>query len=166
MIIDANKDPDLKGMLIDEVTNRPIRHACWANLATGEYVALVTNPDGRTIALPKRKYRGRTRLKWIPTQKRFKYPITPSGPIPQEARPERIIMLPGEECDEPKCHKLAEWRVSWEQEVEPEKDSDGVLNERAVTTHSYKYCSWHYRPPVFTSLRGVACEVAVACRPG
>lgn len=179
MILDSQSG--LRGVLANAETGQPIRWARWANLETGEYQAFRCDPQiakERGIPLASLLYRGRCRLKFTPAAPLAAKPplrIAPSTPL-DEIRPEvlrgrkvtPILYVPGlppPECDEPLCHRAAQYQVADEQLVEPEKGPDGKLYERAVTVGVRKYCSWHFRNPTQLSIRGVQSEVEVSVRP-
>lgn len=168
MILDARAG--LRGLLIDLDAGKPIRHARWADLDTGEYECLRAGPDGRPARGPDGRplvYRGRARLQFIPT--------APAGPRPRPAGaadgpdprdlPPPVIALPGWECEERGCHRPGVYETADEQVVEPHVGPDGRACERARVVRRHRWCEWHYRPPVSTSARGVESEVEVTVRP-
>ncbi len=169
MVIDSKSG--LRGMLVDADTGKPIRWAKWADLDSGEYTAFRINPKEarqRGIPLESILYSGKTRLRWVPAAPRFR-PSKPSDAESlDEARQRLGIAIPpvdGVECEEPGCHRLAEWSVAREQLIEPERMPDGTLAERAVMIGRHQYCSRHYRNPVQVSLTGVESEVEATARP-
>ncbi len=168
MIIDHRSG--LEGVLIDADLGERIPFSRWANLETGDYEALAATPDGRAILQPPRIVKGRRRrLKFIPAAGRF-----PSGPgkllVPEDEPPrkggDRVVMLPGRLCEVRGCGKLAEWQTADAEELEPATLPDGTRAERSRIAAVHLFCSWHYRWPVWTSLRGVQSEmVQVTARP-
>jgi hypothetical protein len=176
MILDAKSG--VRGVLVNADTGQPIRWARWANLATGEYEAFRLDPaQARMVGVPPRLliYRGMANLRFI--ESHVQLPSRPS-PAPADVPPEeltnrpllkrtteRCLEVPGRECDEPRCHALARWRVGHEQELPPVEGENGRLFERAATVAENYYCDKHYRNPTFTTLRGVQREVEVAARP-
>ncbi len=166
----------LRGVLVDTDAGSRIRWAVWANMDTGEYEAFKSDPEHAVklgLPLDVLRYRGRAgHLRFIPSAPRAKgalaraqTPAEVAEMVRWARRGQPILMLPGRECDEPKCHALASWMTAHEQEVEPETDGEGVRWERAVTVRRSKWCHHHYRFPVFSSLRGVESEVEVTARP-
>ena len=113
------------------------------------------------------RYIGMARLFFIPRAPDFR--VKPTSPRElaeslDDARQRLVepkLRVIGEECEERGCHRLSCFRVSWEQEIEPQRDADGRLHERAVTREAHCYCAYHARLPRFTSRRGVETEVAV-----
>ena len=99
-------------------------------------------------------------------------PSTPLGEIRREilrGQTVRTIQLDPNgdppECDEPKCHRKAEYVVvEREQHVEPAVFQSSSF-ERAVMLGAKAYCAWHYRAPVQISVRGVESEISVKVRP-
>jgi hypothetical protein len=172
MILDARGG--LRGLLIDLNGGRVIRKAFWADTDTGEYEAFLEGPGGLVLRDPEGRpltYRGRARLKFVPA-----VPLPapkPSDPRDlagalEEARRQYakpIPAVPGRQCMEPRCLRMATWEVGDAREVEPEVTADGRACTRAVTTRVTRWCSWHYRAPTWTSLRGVESEIEVATRP-
>lgn len=164
-----------RGMLFDAATGRPIRWCRWAEIPDdpeeeGEFEAFSREPtEAQRLGIPLESivYRGRARLRFVPAAPRFGHTPTSqrdlSGSLDDARRRlvEPKLLIPGEECDEPGCHRLSEWRVSDEQEIEPQTDSEGVRHERAVTCRVRCYCSAHYKPPRFVNLRGVESEVPI-----
>ncbi len=165
------------GMLVDASTGQPVRWAQWANMETGEYRAFKVHPAqvralralGRPLA--EMIFTGRAgHLRFIPFAPRAgkpkKHTREELAALAREARRgEPTIMTEGQECDEPKCHKLACWRVSDEQQIESAIGKDGKEKEQAITIKVRRYCSRHYRFPTFCSLRGVESETIVKARP-
>ena len=162
-----------RGMLMNLDSGKPIRWVRWADVPEtteqeGDYEAFHMNPEQakqQGIPLSEIIYRGRCRMRFIPAAPAFRSTPTSqrdlSGSL-EEARKRLVepkLLVPGEECDEPKCHRLSEYRVSDEVEIEPERDSEGRLFERAVTTRVRCYCGAHYRLPRFVNTRGVEREV-------
>lgn len=171
----------LRGTFRRADTKQPVRFVRWYDDQTHEFEAFRIDPQeakARGINPAALLYRGRAVLEFIPAQPLEKKPtgrIAPSTPL-DEIRPEvlrgrtvtPILIIPGQkrpECDEPKCHREADWSVADEQLVEPERGPDGKLYERAVTVGIRRYCAWHYRNPTQFSVRGVESEVEVAARP-
>lgn len=181
MIIDA-KNPNLatRGMLFNADTGERIPFAFWADTDTGEWKAWRRGPDGRPLVRREGNgfsadsvVSGRCRLRWVPAvnlpaPRRGGRPPenVPLAELARDARKGRpILAIPGRECEEPGCHRLAVWDTGDEQEVEPEVGPDGSKWERGVLVRKHRWCDWHYRPPVSTSLRGVENEVQVEARP-
>lgn len=168
----------LRGLVIDLDTGRPVSLlVIWADIPEdprqqGEYEAWRRDPDlarrnGATVPeLLALKYRGRARMQFVPAAPVFRPRASEARDLTgslAEARSrvdQRLLVL-AEECAEPRCHKLAEYRVCWEQLIEPHTDADGRKHERAVVTRVLSWCSAHYRQPVRTNLRGVQSEVPV-----
>jgi hypothetical protein len=166
MIFDAQSG--IRGVLVNVDSGLRIPFAFWADLQTGEWKALAATPDGRRKLSPRRVLRGCNRLQFIPAPPRppAAASAAPLAELAKEVLKGRaIVAVPGQECEERLCHRLATWEVSHEQEVEPARAEGGRLFERAVATSVHRYCARHYRPPVFTSVRGVQSEVAVSARP-
>ena len=172
MILDCKSG--VCGVLVNASTGERIPHAFWADLSTGDYKAWKTASDGKTILRgPDRKpieVKGNAPLRFVPGKPTPKPRPggTPLAEIRQElfatGKAVPIVVLPGQECERPGCHRLASWRVGDEQVVEPEI-SDGKAYDRGVVTAGHLYCDRHYRPPVQTSVRGVESEVQVVARP-
>jgi hypothetical protein len=162
-------------MLINAETGKLIRWVIWAELPDdptrqGEFEAFREEPNSaltRGILPALLKYRGKARLRFVRAAPVF-------GPKPSDPRDlagsleegrrrfvERKLLIPGEECNVRGCHRLSQWRVSDEQEIEPEVDAEGRRCERAVVTRVRSYCSWHYALPRFKSVRGVESEVEI-----
>jgi hypothetical protein len=178
MRIDARSG--VRGLLVDAETGRLIRWARWAEVPDdprqpGEYEAW-RYPEAECRARfaagePREALllRRRCRLRFVPAAPLAVRPTDPrdlAGSLDEARRrwaPKLLVC--GEECEEPGCHRLSAWWVSDERLIEPERDADGVLHERAVTTRARAYCDRHYRGPVQTSLRGVESEVEVGARP-
>lgn len=176
MRLDAHSG--VRGLLINADTGKPIRWVCWADLPDdpqqqGEYEAFREEPTAalaRGIPLSSLRYQGRARLRFVRAAPVFR--SRPSerrdlmGSLAEaRARVDRRLLVLSEECCEPRCHQRAQWAVSWEQLIEPERDSEGKLHERAVCVRQLAFCSSHYRPPVVRNLRGVESEVEVEVRP-
>jgi hypothetical protein len=162
----------LRGVLVEADTGRRIPFARKADLDTGEWEAWAATPDGKSVALPRRLLRGRCRLRFVASDAVV---IPPKASDPrdlagslEEARrryAKPILALPGRGCEEPRCHRLAEWETAHERLIEPEAGADGHAYERAVTVEVHRWCSWHYRPPRVVNLRGIESEVQVTARP-
>jgi hypothetical protein len=172
MILDARSG--FRGVLVRADTGERIPCARWANLDTGEWEALAVDPLTGQPAQPARIIRGQCPLRFVPAAPVF----SPSAPASvktsresaeslaeAKGRVRRVLAVPGRGCEEKGCTALAEWEVSWEQEIEPVQGTNGRLYERAITIRKHRYCSRHYRPPVFRDLRGVESEAAVTVRP-
>ena len=165
----------LRGMFIDRDTNRPVRWIVWAEIPDdpeqmADYEAFRSNPEewkARGFPLSEIRYKGRCRLRFIPSAPRYGVRPTSQKDLQgslDEARKRLVepkLLIPGEECEERGCHALSEYRVSWEQIIEPALDEAGNLCERAVMTQVHCYCSKHYRLPRMVSQRGVESEVEV-----
>lgn len=178
-----------KGVLVNADTGQPIRFARWAEIPDdprqpGEFEAFRMDPNiakARGIPLQSLLYRGRCRLQFMPAQLVSDKPTgrrAPSTPLDEirrevlrggEVKVKPVVWLPGvtpPECMEPLCHRAAEWAVSIEQLVEPEKDANGKSWERAVMVDAEFWCSWHFRPPRQISQRGVEVELEnIGARP-
>jgi hypothetical protein len=171
----------VRGLLVNVETGALIRFTLWAEIPDdprqpGEYEAWRWPPDEcrrRYAAGEQREslvVRGRCRLRFVPAA-----PLFAPRPSAREdlagsldearRRVDRRLLVLGTECSEPLCHRPATWAVSWEQLIEPERDADGNLHERAVCVRRVAYCEAHYRPPRQRSLRGVESEVPVLARP-
>ena len=164
-----------RGFLKNRDTNQPIRWPRWFDLADDpeqptDFEAFRCEPQAwkdKGLDLHEIVYRGRARLLFIPRGPTFAATPTSrrdlSGSL-EEAKRRHVnpkLLIPGEECDYPGCHRLSEWRVSDEQEIDPERDTTGAEYERAITTRVRCYCSRHYRLPTFTTVRGVEREEEV-----
>jgi len=171
MILDARKNPNLRGVLVDAATNQPIRWARWANLATGEFEAFKFDPKRikdlggcPTDFL----YRGRTALKFVEDRT---VPIRTPGNLDGKAVKQQMeeirrtttpkLLIPGDYCEVRGCHRLSAWSVADERILEPLPGPDGRLQERGIIVDVHAYCDRHFRLPVSTSLRGVESEVEV-----
>ncbi len=165
----------VRGLLMNRDTRQPIRWVRWAEIPEdpeqpGEFEAFHMNPEqakAQGIPLTDIIYRGKARLRFIPAAPRIPGKPTSERDLAgslDEARKSLVnpkLLIPGEECEYPGCHRLSEWRVSDEQEIEPQADAEGKLGERAITTRVRCYCSKHYRLPTFKSRRGVENEVPI-----
>jgi hypothetical protein len=165
----------VRGMLINAETGQPIRWVRWADVPDhpeqqGDFEAFTINPDdakARGIPLADTVYRGRCRMRFVPAAPRFASTPTSQRDLNgslEDARRRLVqpkLLVPGEECDEPGCHRLSAFRVSDEVEIEPQRDAEGRQLERAVATRIRSYCDKHYRLPTFTSTRGVQSEVEI-----
>lgn len=163
----------LRGMLINRDTGKPVRWVRWAEIPDdpeqpGEYEAFRTEPEAwkaQGLPLSDIIYRDKARLRFIPAAPRIAGKPTSQRDLAgslDEARRSLVnpkLLVLGEECEYPGCHRLSEWRVSYEQEIEPQADGLGGLGQRAITTEIHDYCSRHYQLPRFKSLRGVESEV-------
>ena len=165
----------VRGLFLRADTRQPIRFVRWYDTETHEYEAFRCDPaiaKARGIPLRSLLYRGRARLEFQSAKPLDAKPtgrIAPSTPLAEiapdvlrgrVAKP--IIWLPGftpPECQEPLCHRPAEWSVGVEQLVEPERGTDGKLWERAVMVDVSVWCSWHFKPPRQISQRGVEVEL-------
>lgn len=115
-------------------------------------------------------YRGTCRLRFIPAAPLRVKPSDPrdlAGSLDEARRRlvEPKLLIPGEECEQRGCHRLSRWKVTEEQEIEPEVTADGRQHERAICVRVRSFCDRHYRLPVFKSVRGVEQEVEVEARP-
>ena len=169
----------LRGILRNRDTEQIIRFVRWAVIPDdpeqpGEFEAFRSEPEAwKALGFPLSEilYRGTARLQFIPAAPR--YGVRPSSQRDldeslTEARARLVepkLLVPGEECMEPDCHRLACWKVSDEVEIEPQRDEDGNLYERAVTTRVRIYCHRHFRLPTCTNTRGVQSEIDVETRP-
>ena len=179
-VIDARDPARPAGVLVDAGRGRPIR---WARRAVipddprepGEWEAWRYPPaecKARFAAGEPEEalvVRGRCRLRFVESAGFLGKPSDRRDLLGSledarrhfgTARP--VIVIPGlavPECIVPGCRRPAAWSVSDEQEIEPEVGADGRKYERAVCTLVRCYCSRHYQPPRFTSLRGVQSEV-------
>ena len=173
----------VRGVLFRADTRTPVRFVRWYDAESGEFEAFRMDPEiarARGIPLRSLLYRGRCRLEFVPAQPLDPKPagrIAPSTPLDEirrevlkggELKVRPIVWLPGQrppECEERLCHRPAEWAVSVEQLVEPERGEDGNLYERAVMVAAHCFCSWHFRNPRQLSTRGVEYELEVKVRP-
>jgi hypothetical protein len=168
----------VRGVLLNAETGQPIRWAKWAEIPDdpsqpGEFEAFREEPTAaaaRGIPATAILYRGRCRLRFIPAAPRFG--TKPSavrdlvGSLDEaRRRVDKRLLILSDECDEPGCHRWADWQVAHEQLIEPEVDAQGKRHERAVTVKIENWCAKHYRPPVQTNQRGVESEVEVEARP-
>ncbi len=168
----------LRGLLMNRDTGERIRFVRWAEIPDdpeqpGEFEAFRCEPEAyKALGLPLTDiiYRGKARLRFIPAAPRIPGKPTSERDLAgslDEARArlqcKPLLIDPNNprECDEPKCHRLALWIVSDEQEIEPQADGKGALGERAVMLGGRFYCNYHYRQPTFTSVRGVTNEVPI-----
>lgn len=167
----------LRGVFVRADTRQPVRFVRWYDDATHEFEAFRCDPEiakARGIPLSSLLYRGRCRLEFRPAAPLVPAPtgrLATSTPLEEirrevlkggEIKVRPILTVPGErrpECDEPLCHRAADYAVAVEQLVEPEKDAEGKLWERAVTVATAVWCAWHYRPPRQISQRGVEYEL-------
>lgn len=164
-----------RGVLLNAETGQRIRWVRWADIPEdheqqGEYEAFSRDPEeakARGIPLADIIYRGRCRLRFVPAAPRFTCTPTSerdlAGSLDEARRrlvDQRLLVL-GLECDEPGCHRQAQYRVSDEQEIEPQRDAEGHQFERAIAVRARCYCARHYRLPTLTSMRGVQAEVEV-----
>lgn len=172
----------LRGEFRRADTDQIVRFVRWYDDATNEWEAFRCDPaiaKERGISLRSILYRGRCRLNFkaaVPAAAKPMGRVAPSTPLDEirrdvlkggEIQIRRLLWIPGgmPECDEPKCHRRAEYGVAREQLVEPERGPDGRLYERAVLVDVGVYCPWHYRYPTQISQRGVESEVEVGTRP-
>lgn len=167
----------LRGLVLNVDTGKPILFVIWCDIPEdrqqpGTYEAWRRDPDearrnGATVPeLLALKYTGKARLHFIPAAPIFgRKSSDPRDQVATLAEARRRVdtrlLVLAEECDEPRCHKLAEYRVCWEQLIEPYQDHEGRRHERAVVTRVLSWCPAHYRPPQRTNLRGVESEVPV-----
>ncbi len=165
----------LRGLLMNRDTGERIRFVRWAEIPDdpeqpGEFEAFRCEPEAyKALGFPLTDiiYRGKARLRFIPVAPRIPGKPTSERDLAgslDEARKSLVnpkLLIPGEECEYPGCHRLSEWRVSDEQEIEPQADAEGNLGERAITLRVRCYCSKHYRLPTFTSRRDVTNEVPI-----
>ena len=167
MILDVKRGA--RGVLVNADTGERIAFARWADTDTGEYEAFRTL-DGKNIFRDDRGrpvlYRGRARLRFVPSQAPPLLP-RPSDPrdlarsLAEARRAHPLVVSSGRECDEPGCHALAEWESASERVIEPEVGNDGHSYERGVVTRLKRWCPRHYRPGTTVSLRGVESEIDV-----
>lgn len=171
-----SRDPACpRGLFIDVATRRPLRWPVWVDLQDNpalesDFCAFREEPNAalaRGTPLETIRYRGKARLRFIRAAPVFgRKPSDPrdlAGSLDEARRRfvEPKLLIPGEECEYPGCHRLSAYRVSDEQEIEPERDAQGRLCERAVVTRVRCYCPWHYQLPRFKSVRGVESEVPI-----
>jgi hypothetical protein len=175
MRLDSRDPACPRGLFIELATGRPLRWVIWVELADdprlqSEFEAFREEPNSalaRGILPAALRYRGRARLRFVRAAPVF-------GPKPsdprdlvgslEEARRRFVrakLLIPGEECEEPLCHRLSAWLVGWERLIEPERDAQGRLCERAVTIAVKGYCDRHYRNPVQVSECGVESEIKI-----
>ena len=181
MRIDSRRDAppgsikNARGMLRNRDTGEVIRWVIWAEIPEdpeqlGEFEAFRSNPEDwreKGFPLSEIRYTGRARLQFVPAAPRIG--VRPTSPRElaeslDDARRRLVepkLLVIGEECEERGCHRLSCFRVSWEQEIEPQRDADGRLHERAVAREAHCYCEYHARLPRFTTRRGVETEVEV-----
>jgi hypothetical protein len=175
MILSAKSG--LRGMFVREDNGEPVRWVRWYDTETSEYEAFSADPvharaNGRNLhAL---LYRGQARLRFVPA--RIVSTPGPKPPDPKDVaecvaeqrsrhhKARRIVALPGRECQEKGCHRLAEWEVADAADVLPDVQ-DGRQFHRSIVLGLRRYCSWHYRPPLVMDLRGDMAEVEVSARP-
>lgn len=158
----------LRGLWIDADTGARIPFVVWGDTETGEYEAWRATPDGRALAEPKQKIKGRARLRFVPAAPTCKREVPPSlcggTPVPDRTPRgggSRLSPLAVQECEVRACHRPAAWVVQDWRQVEPERGGDGCFYDRAVLLVRHYFCDWHYRPPVETSRRGVENEIDV-----
>jgi hypothetical protein len=175
MRLDSRDPACPRGLFIDVVTGRQLRWVIWVDLQDdpallSEFEAFREEPNAalaRGILPAALRYRGKAQLRFVRAAPVF-------GPKPSDPRDlagsleegrrrfvQRKLLIPGEECEVRGCHRLSEWCVSDEQEIEPEVDREGRRCERAVVTRVRSYCSRHYELPRFKSVRGVESEVEI-----
>ncbi len=149
-----SRDPACpRGLFLDVATGRPVRWVVWADLPDdasqeAEYEAFLEEPTAavaRGIPLEAIRYRGRARLRFVRAAPVFGVkPTSPrdlAGSLDEaRARVDKRLLVLGEECSEPRCHRMARWSVSWEQIIEPERDAEGKLHERAVCVRRLAFC--------------------------
>lgn len=169
----------VRGMVRNRDTGELIRWVRWAEIPEdpeqpGEFEAFRSNPEewkARGLPLSEIIYRGRARLQFIPAAPRIGGRPTSARELYEsldDARKSLVnpkLLVPGEECEERFCHRLASWQVADEHEIEPHTDAEGRRHERAVTVRVHCYCDRHFRLPVMVSRRGVESEVNVEARP-
>lgn len=166
MILDSTTG--IAGVLVNADTNERIPFASWANLATGEYIAFRATPDGSARIEPFEKYTGRARLKFIEGKS---IPLKVPSAVDARAALEEVneyrrtispkLLVLDECCEAKGCHRLSEWYVGHERQLEPVRMPNGKLHERQVIISTHAYCSQHYRLPVSVNQRGVESEVQV-----
>jgi hypothetical protein len=171
-----------RGTVINAETNQPVRWVRWVNSDTGEFEAFREDPlaaRARGVFLRGLLYRGKAKLPLTTVTQALvahapgRRALTPweefreirsiARDYVRDYKP--IVAVPGIECDEPGCRRLASWQVGHEQEIDPGVLQDGSECERAVTVRVNRWCSRHWHPPTFRSTCGVENEVEVACRP-
>lgn len=170
-----SRDPDCpRGVFLNVITGQLLRWPIWVDLENtcleSEFEAFREEPNAalaRGTPLDAIRYRGKARLRFLKAAPVFG--CKPSDPRDlagslDEARRRFVepkLLIPGEECEEPGCHRLSAYRVSDEQEIEPETDAMGRKCERAIAIRVRCYCPWHYQLPRFKSVRGVESEVPI-----
>lgn len=175
MILDCRSG--VRGVLVNADTGERIPHARWANIPddptqVGEFVALVVGLTGQPLR-PPRTYRGRCRLRFIPSLAPGlrSLPSVPSpvqasaaAPGPRVPRPRRVALTdPDRRCEHPACDRFAEWVVAEERELPAVLGPDGRLYEAAKILRSRWWCSWHYQRPLLLHLDGEIEPVEVTC---
>ncbi len=124
-----------------------IKWARWANLATGEYVAFAIDPkkaERLKIAPEDCTRRGRTRLVWVDREEPVGSPLA-EGATRREH--EKVLILPGDQCEHYACARIPEWRVADVCDGIPEVGPNGQRFATTVLVAVHRYCSWHYRLP-------------------
>lgn len=158
---------DLKGVLVRADTGERIPWACWADLDTGEFGALVLDMTGQPVR-PRRLYQGRCPLKFIAA------PTTgtprPATVAPAVCRVRRGVPISPfdarRRCQHYACDRPATWKVSDEQETAPVVRANGRLCETAQLVGTRWYCDWHYLFPRLFDGRGeLIGETVVRARP-
>lgn len=174
----------LRGTFRRADNGQPVRWVRWYDTETHLWEAFRCDPavaQMRGIPLRSLLYQGQCELIFTPTAPTPTKPagrVAPSTPLEEirreilkggEIKVKPLVWLAGmkpPECDEPKCHRAAEYSVALERLVEPERGINGLLFERAVTIGAWSFCSWHYRPPRQISERGVETELEnIGARP-
>lgn len=163
-----------RGLFLDLATGKPIRWLIWVEMANSPeqesvFEAFREEPNAavaRGVLLDAIRYRGKARLRFLPAAPVFGVKPTPArdlmGSLAEaRSRVDQRLLVLGKECAEPRCHKLARWQVSFEQLIEPERDAEGKLHERAVCVRRLAFCENHYRAPRVISIRGVESEVEI-----
>lgn len=164
----------MRGVFVSDVDGRVVRWVIWYDTETGDYEAFRSDPEiaKRFGVEPGRlRYTGRERLRFIPATPARKPkptdPVDAAGSL-REAKllwSKPIIILPGQECDERFCHRLATWRTAVERVIEAVVGDDGKAYKRSIVVETHQWCDRHYRLPTRTSVRGVESETEVEVRP-
>lgn len=172
MILDSTTG--VRGLLVNADTGQPIRWAIWADTETGYYEAFRSDPEiAKKLGIDPTllRYRDKARLRFVPAA-----PVaTPRPTDPRDAAESMreakllwskpIVIMPGQECEERSCHRLAEYRTAVERVIEPVVHTDGKVYKRSIVVEVKNWCPRHYRLPLRISQRGVESETEVTVRP-